>query len=113
MKTIYTGVALQAQLTQEVKRADSLSAELERQQDDSSRGLKSSTKSHRGTGDFLTGGRTPSQGGVGQDPLIPASRPSVAGTTAGAELELLRRKLKVCSPLCCVCQTQCWWGVWS
>lgn len=91
-------LALQAQLTQEVKRADSLSAELERQQDDSSRGLKSSTKSHRGTGDLLSG-RTPSQGGVGQDPLIPASRPAVAASTAGAELELLRRKLKVCSPL--------------
>lgn len=79
---------MQAQLTQEVKRADSLSTELERQQDDSSRGPKSTTKSHRGTGDLLAG-RTTGQGGV--DPLIPASRP-----TAGSELELLRRKLKVC-----------------
>ena len=78
---------MQAQLTQEVKRADSLSAELERQQDDSSRGTKGITKSHRGTADILAG-RTPSQGGI--DPLIPASRP-----TAGTELELLRRKLKV------------------
>ena len=82
---------MQAQLTQEVKRADSLSAELERQQDDSSRGPKSTTKSHRGTGDILAG-RATSQGAV--DPLIPASRPTA--TAAGTELELLRRKLKVC-----------------
>ena len=84
-------ITVQAQLTQEVKRADSLSAEMERQQDDSLRGTKSTTKSHRGTGDILAG-RSTGQGGV--DPLIPASRPTA--TTAGTELELLRRKLKVC-----------------
>lgn len=92
---------LQAQLTQEVKRADSLSAELGRQQEESSRGLKG-TKSHRGTGDILTG-RTPTQGGG--DPLIPASRPAGAASTAGSELELLRRKLKVGCFCCCTAST--------
>ncbi|KAL3149782.1 hypothetical protein ABBQ38_013608 [Trebouxia sp. C0009 RCD-2024] len=78
----------EAQLTQEVKRADTLSAELERQQDDSSRGIKGNK---RGTGDILAG-RTQSQGGA--DPLIPASRPAGGASTAGSELDLLRKKLK-------------------
>lgn len=76
-----------------------LSAELARQQDESARGLKS-TKS-RGTGDLLMG-RSPTQGGGGappSDPLIPAGRPAGAASTAGGELELLRRKLKVTLPI--------------
>ena len=104
-------VAVQAQLTQEVKRADSLSAELGRQQDESSRGLKG-TKSHRATGDILMG-RTPTLGGA--EPLIPASRPAGPASTAGSELELLRRKLKVgrsfavawlCTPLLIYAQSR-------
>jgi len=92
-------ILFQAQLTQEVKRADMLSAELARQQDESARGLKS-TKS-RATSDLLMG-RTPTQGGGGglpSDPLIPAGRPAGAASSAGSELELLRRKLKVILPL--------------
>ena len=88
---------IQAQLTQEVKRADTLSAELTRQQDESARGHRS-TKS-RATGDLLMS-RT--QGGAGggppSDPLIPAGRPAGGASNAGSELELLRRKLKVTLP---------------
>jgi len=87
------GTCLQAQLTQEVKRADLLSAELSRQQDDSARGLKATKQ--RATGDILMG-RSPTQGGgPPSDPLIAAGRPAGAASTAGSELELLRRKLKV------------------
>ena len=96
---------LQAQLTQEVKRADILSAELERQQDDSSRGMKSNK---RGTGDILAG-RAQSQGGP--DPLIPASRLAGGASTAGSELELLRRKLKVCTLLVCFVHNRVIWTV--
>jgi len=88
-------VSFQAQLTQEVKRADMLSGELARQQDESARGLRSSKS--RATSDLLMG-RSPTQGGGGgppSDPLIPAGRPAGAASTAGSELELLRRKLKV------------------
>jgi len=89
----------QAQVTQEVKRADLLSGELARQQDESARGLRSSKS--RATSDLLMG-RSPTQGGGGgppSDPLIPAGRPAGAASTAGSELELLRRKLKVILPL--------------
>ena len=99
MFSISICVLFQAQLTQEVKRADMLSAELARQQDESARGLRS-TKS-RATSDLLMG-RSPTQaggGGTPSDPLIPAGRPAGAASTAGSELELLRRKLKVALPV--------------
>ena len=86
---------MQAQLTQEVKRADTLSAELTRQQDESARGHRS-TKS-RATGDLLMS-RTQGSGGPPSDPLIPAGRPAGGASNAGSELELLRRKLKVTLP---------------
>ncbi len=76
-----------------------LSAELARQQDESARSLRSSKS--RATSDLLMG-RSPTQGGSGgpaSDPLIPAGRPAGAASTAGSELELLRRKLKVILPL--------------
>lgn len=80
---------MQAQLTQEVKRADALGAELMRQQDDAARkGIKV-----RATGDML-GSRTPG-GGLGTEELIPASRSSSGVPTGNSELELLRKKLKV------------------
>ena len=87
---------MQAQLSQELKRADLLSAELTRQQDESARGQRGTKQ--RASSDILMG-RSPSQGGAGgvapADPLIPAGRPSAGATTAGHELDLLRRKLKV------------------
>ena len=88
---------MQAQLTQEVKRADTLSAELTRQQDESARGHRS-TKS-RATGDLLMSRTQGSaSGGAPSDPLIPAGRPAGGASNAGSELELLRRKLKVMLP---------------
>lgn len=88
---------LQAQLTQEVKRADLLSAELTRQQDESARGMK--TTKQRATSDILMGrGSAQGAGAAQADPLIAAGRPAGSASTAGSELELLRRKLKVYHP---------------